>query len=201
MLALPYEVWRDVKDYEGFYQVSNLGNIRMLDRYIKCRGGVRFVKCCELDITVNNHNYCVVGLNDGKKNKQYRVHRLVAEAFIPNPDNKPYIDHINTIKTDNRVQNLRWVTPKENSNNQLTIQHLSDSQKGEKAYWYGKTGKNHPECKSVLQFDLNGNFIKEWDCIADANRYFNKPRTDGHIGQCCKNIRKTAYGYIWKYSK
>ena len=103
------EIWKDIEGYE-VYQVSNLGNVRrvkLLKQYSdERRGGYFFVSLCK----------------DGKV-KTARVHQLVANAFIPNPENKPCIDHINTDRKDNRVENLRWCTHKENSNNPLTINH------------------------------------------------------------------------------
>ena len=128
------EVWKPIKDYEGLYEISNLGRVKSL-------------------------NYGGTG-----KGKILKVHRLVAEAFIPNPGNKPCVDHINTIKNDNRVENLRWVTYKENSNNEKTLekfkgenhhffgkhhteetkQKMSEVQKGENNPMYGKTGEQHP---------------------------------------------------------
>ena len=150
------EIWVDIKGYEGFYQVSNLGRVRSLDREIiypdghihKCKGKV-------LKNYIGNTGYLFVTLTINSKTKRVRVHRLVAETFIPNPDNKPEIDHINTIKTDNRVENLRWVTSKENMNNELTKdrcskshigktlseehkKNISESISGEKHWNYGK---------------------------------------------------------------
>lgn len=110
-----------------------------------------------------------------------KVHRLVAEAFIPNLDNKPQVNHINGIKTDNRVENLEWCT---NSENQLH------------AY---KNGLEKPKCqRKVKQYGLDGVFIKQFEYISDAEKELN---IDGSsISSCCRNKRKTAGGYIWKYA-
>lgn len=182
------EIWRDIKDYEGLYQVSNLGRVRSLDRYVKhSRGGVMVRrKGCLLKPTTNK-GYKMVALSKNNTIRYYLIHRLVAEAFIPNPENKPYIDHINTIKTDNRVQNLRWVTRLENENNPLTRKHRSQSLKGE----------NNPSSKPVLQYDKEGNFIKEWEYIKLAAISTNI--NESCISRCCKFKLKTAGGYIWRY--
>lgn len=95
------EIWKDIKDYEGMYQISNMGNVRSL------------MTKKNLKPEIANGGYLRVNLYKDGKGKKFRVHRLVAEAFIPNPDNKPTVDHINTIVSDNRVSNLRWFTYKE----------------------------------------------------------------------------------------
>ena len=102
------EEWRDIKGYEGLYQVSSLGNIRAL-KFYHSANNVHNVKT-----TVNKHGYCVVGLYKDKKCKQFRVHRLVALAFIPNPDNLPYVNHIDCDKTNNKSINLEWCTQSDN---------------------------------------------------------------------------------------
>lgn len=119
------EIWRDIENYEGLYQVSNLGNVRSLNY------GRSKVKR-NLQIVVNKHlGYCQVGLTKNKKTKTFRVHRLVAMTFIPNPENKSEVNHINGIKIDNRANNLDWVTPKENTyharTTKLTRQNGEDS--------------------------------------------------------------------------
>lgn len=95
------ENWKDIKGYEGLYQVSDKGNIRNIKRN------------SNLKPTPDADGYLRVSLSKNNKGKTFKVHRLVAEAFIPNPENKPTVDHINTIRTDNRVSNLRWFTKKE----------------------------------------------------------------------------------------
>ena len=109
------EIWKDIKGYEGFYQVSNLGRVKRLRRSFKCSttyGGTSTLK--EL-ILKPRYDSKVAGLNHGYfrvflKGKNFCVHRLVAEAFIPNPLNKPFVDHIDTNIENNVVTNLRWVT-------------------------------------------------------------------------------------------
>ena len=102
------EEWKDIEGYEGLYQVSNLGNVRAL-KFYHSRNNVHLLKP-----TVNKYGYCVVSLHKDKKVKQYRVHRLVAIAFLPNPDNLPYVNHIDCDKTNNSLTNLEWCTQSEN---------------------------------------------------------------------------------------
>lgn len=103
------EIWKDIEEYKGLYQVSNLGRVRSIRN-----GKEKILK------PFDNHGYLRVQLYKDGVRKKETVHRLVAKTFIPNPENKPYVDHINTIREDNKVENLRWVTHEENINNPLT---------------------------------------------------------------------------------
>ena len=190
------EIWKDIEDYEG-YQVSNFGRVRSLDRY-NSRG--YWIKGCILKPIMDKKGYLTVGLSKNNQRKTFKVHRLVALHFIPNIENKPEIDHINTIKTDNTVwlnedgsvnydkTNLRWVTPKENSNNPLSLVNNSESKKGI---------KNHRH-QPVLQYDKDGNFIREWDTMTEAETTLN---INHKIHVVCQGKRKTCGGYIWKYKR
>lgn len=170
------EIWKDIEDYEGKYQVSNMGRVKSLN-YGRT-GEERILKPGK-----DTKGYSQVGLYKNNKRKGVKVHRLVATAFIENPENKPCIDHINTIRTDNRAENLRWCTAKENNNNVLTISKLY--------------GANHHKARKVLQFTKDGVLIRKWDCIADAERGLG---VGNNISQCCLGRIKTAYGYVWKYA-
>lgn len=119
------EEWRCVKDFPH-YLVSSFGRVKSLPRDSK---GVVKYRIAEkiLKTIINNHGYKWVNLYNGTKRKSCYVHRLVAEAFIPNPENKPNIDHINTDTLDNRVENLRWVTQKENLHNPISATRRMDA--------------------------------------------------------------------------
>ena len=115
------EIWKDIPNYEGLYQASNLGNIR----------SIRFNKIKLLISAFNNCGYKYNCISFKKNKKNYSIHRLVAKTFIPNPENKPNINHINGIKADNRVENLEWVTHSENQihalKNKLRIMPKGDN--------------------------------------------------------------------------
>ena len=139
------EIWKpiitDEEDYTGIYEVSNLGRVRSLDRIVKVNNSKQPTKMVKGQIMTpckTKNGYLEIGLYKDGKYKRLRINRLVAFAFIPNPENKPHVDHINTIRNDNRVENLRWCTPKENTNNELTLKHKSESHKGEKNHMFGK---------------------------------------------------------------
>lgn len=110
--------WRDIRGYEGLYQISSDGKVRSLDHYSHCKGDKwRLFKGCELKPRKDRCGYMYVGLRkSGHSQKFMKIHRLVAEAFIDNADNKPQVNHLNEIKDDNRAENLEWVTAKENIN-------------------------------------------------------------------------------------
>lgn len=128
------EIWRPVVGYEGLYEVSNLGRVKSLERQV-CRRkmGVKLIKEHYLSIMSTKLGYQRAKLSRaGEGGKIYFVHRLVAMAFIPNPENKPFIDHINGTPWDNNVFNLRWCTPKENSNFEIARRRSSESKMGSK---------------------------------------------------------------------
>lgn len=125
------EVWKDIDGYKRLYQVSNLGNVRSLDRWY--RNG-RHYKGKPMKLTPNKAGYLTVTLHDWNGYaKTYWVSRLVAIAFIPNPDNKPQVGHKDESKTNNHVDNLEWVTSKENCNMPLRRQRLAEANIGKKA--------------------------------------------------------------------
>ena len=183
------EVWKPIiKGQNGKHEVSNKGRIRSLN-YKK----LGITKVLKLSKDTMGYYYIMLYIN--KKNKAFRVHRLVAEAFIPNPDNKPCVDHINTIRTDNQVQNLRWVTQKENCNNEISLKHQSKSQKGKKISeeHKKKLREGAPNCKKVLCVETGIIYSSTREAERRTGIYHNE------ICAVCKGKRKTTKGYSWKY--
>lgn len=153
------EVWKDIPKYEGLYSVSNYGRIKSHDNYlpVKNRWGTtttRKKRGTIIKAIDNHHGYVEVGLHKNGENNICRIHRIVASVFIPNPYNKPEIDHINTIKTDNRVVNLRWVTKSENM-----LNPISNARQ--------KIVQGEP----VVILDCWGNYISEFISAKEAARY------------------------------
>lgn len=126
---LPSEEWRDIKGYEGLYQVSNLGRVKSLARHKKNRGKLQKVEETIRIPTVEKNGYARVDLSKDGKRKMYCVHRLVAEAFVPNCENKPQVNHIDENRSNNNANNLEWVTNKENCNYGTHNKNLSQAKK------------------------------------------------------------------------
>lgn len=175
------EIWKDIVGYEGLYKISNLGNIKSLDRL---SFGGKNIKGRNMCPSLKKDGYLEIPLCKDKKRKYYRVHRLVAIAFIPNIENKPCIDHINTITTDNRVENLRWVTYKENSNNQITRNHISKSTKG-------KSSKS----RKVICIETN----KEYESIKEAAKELGL--NYNNIMKVCQKKQQTTGGLNFRYAE
>jgi hypothetical protein len=171
------EIWLPVVGYEGYYEVSNLGRVRSLRKTLK--NNIR-------------NGYCQVGLFINGNRKIVYVHRLVAEVFIINPDNKPEVNHKDGIKTNNNVFNLEWATFKENN------QHAFKTGLN-KGTWTGKFGIENSSSKPVIQLDKVGNVLNKFGSMMEANR-----KTDiiyQNISKCCLGERKSAGGYIWKFDE
>lgn len=128
------EIWKSIEGFEGLYEVSNMGRVKALDRYVMNNGGLQHKAERILRQNIQKSGYCMVILCKDGKTYPKKVHRLVAMVFIPNPDNKPVVDHLDANPMNNRADNLRWATVKENANNPLTRVHNSESKKGHPYY-------------------------------------------------------------------
>ncbi len=127
------EIWKDVKGYEGLYEVSNMGNVRSLDRteeFIRCGKITKRKKIGRVLIPVKRDEYLGVCLSKGKRRKSYLIHRLVAESFLPNPDDFPQVNHKDENKNNNAVCNLEWCTAKFNDNYGSRNEKISKAMRG-----------------------------------------------------------------------
>lgn len=155
---------KDIEGYEGIYGITSCGRVWSYKRK-------KFLE------TGNINGYLIVGLYKNGVRKQYYVHRLVAMAYIPNPENLPQINHKDENKTNNCLQNLEWCDSKYNANYGNRNEKVSNSKK-----------------IPILQYTLNGEFVKEWPSATDVGKEVQET-----ICKCLKGRTKTAYGYIWKY--
>jgi len=189
------EIWKDIPGYEGLYQVSNLGRVRSLNYHRS--GQVRVLSLGKL-----NKGYLGVGLCKNGKMKTYKVHRLVAIAFIPNPLNLPEVNHKDENKENNFVwvnedgtidlekSNLEWVTAKQNSNHGSRNQRVAEKLCG---IFINRSNQS----KRVAQYSLKGKLIAEYPSTMEVERQTGFCNVC--ISACCLGKLKTSHGYIWKY--
>lgn len=179
------EIWKDIEGYNGRFQVSNLGRIKTFN--YKNTGVEKILKPKK-----HSKGYLHIQLMSGELNKTFTIHRLVAEAFIPNPENLPCVNHKDENKTNNNVDNLEWCDRKYNNNYSMKLHpERFVNKKSSDVY------KRRLDLR-VNQFDLNGNLIKTWD---NSRTIQNETgMSDWSISECCRNKRHTAYGYIWQYA-
>lgn len=163
------EIWKDIIGYEGHYQVSNLGNVR----------SIKFnrIKLLTPYKEIKRYGYLSVYLRLPGSKKIKKVHRLVAEAFIPNPDNLPCVNHIDENKENNCVENLEWCTVEYNLNYGTRIEKFM---------------------KRVSQYSIEGNFIKTYNSEEQAAKETNSKARG--ISNCVRGRQKTHNGFIWKYT-
>lgn len=195
------EIWKDVVDYEGYYIVSSNGVVKSVERLVPQGKSLRRVKEKVKAIHKNPCGYPCVTLCKGRKSRTIPLHIILAKAFIPNPENKPYIDHIDTNKENFSLDNLRWVTPKENANNPLTLSHCRENTYTNEVIQRrletsrAKGTKTAP--RDVYQYDLQGNFIARYKSSHDAERVTQINATA--IRGACKKQRYSAGGFLWSY--
>lgn len=189
------EIWKDIKNYENQYQVSNFGRVKSLERIIKIKDKKKGEYCrtvfgCILVPNLRKDGYVFVNLNKNNKKKAYKIHRIVANTFIPNPENKSQVNHKNGIKSDNRVENLEWTTPHENMIHSYRVLHCKRSE--------GVRGKATKKSKIVFQIK-DGKIIRKFYGCPEASRITGIDRSQ--IQRCCGHKRnaKIAGGFQWEY--
>ena len=183
------EFWRDIKGYEGKYQISNLGRIKSL--YFKNKQvKVQREKILKPQF---DGNYYFIMLSINNKRKIHFIHRLIAMTFIPNKNNYACVNHINGIKTDNRIENLEWCSHSQNTKHAYKI-GLINVGKGKDNYNYNKPGNRR---KKVIQYDENGNVIKVWEHAKDIEEELKI--NANKIRKCCRENKKMVGGFKWEY--
>lgn len=186
-LELPlFEEWKTISGYEN-YQVSNFGKVKSL-------GNDKAKKEKILKSSTTKKGYQIVGLFKDKKRKLLYVHRLVANAFIPNPNNLPQVNHKDENPSNNHISNIEWCDCKYNINYGSWIEKHS----GNNNPMLGKLGKEHIRSKQVIQLTLDGDVIRNWDCMMDVQRELGYNYRN--ICNCCKGRQKSAHNYKWCYA-
>lgn len=187
------EIWKDIRDYEGLYQGSNLGRARSLDRWVKGKNGsMQFKKGKILNPAPTKDGYFRVGLYKNGKVKNFRVNRLVAEAFLEIPEELKHlkgtrylqVNHKDENKQNNSVNNLEWCSAKYNVNF------------GTRAKRAAKKMTNGKLSKKVYQYTLDGQFVREWESTAECGR---NGYNHGAVAACCRGELKKYKDFIWKY--
>ena len=203
------EIWKPIKGYEGLYFISNLSRVKRVTPRGKFKERLLYK-------SLNDSGYWCVSLCKNGKAKSKRVHRLVADAFIPNPENKTQVGHKDESRTNDSLENLEWVTPEENCNMPLHKLRITASLTGRKdsletklkkrnahlgakSHLYGKKGKDNRFSKPVLQYSKTGGFLGEYENAEEAYRITGI--ASSHIRECCHGFRKTSGGYCWKFKK
>ena len=179
-LYICIEEWKDVPGYEGLYQVSNTGRVKSLNYHNT--GEDNYMKPEKL-----KRGYLRVGLSKNNKRVRFLVHRLVAEAFIPNPHNLPQINHKDENPENNSVDNLEWCNAKYNANYGNRANRISQTMID-----------TLPSRKSVIMYDINDSPIRTFPSVSEASRFIGAPVRN--ISACCNGKRHTCLGYKWKFA-
>ena len=187
---MPEEIkW--IEGYEGLYQITSFGRVISADRYD------RFNRHLGGEIkqhrTGTRRDYLFVCLYKNGKGKQFYVHQLVARAFIPNPENKPCVDHIDNNKDNNHVENLRWVTHLENMNNTITLMRMRD----ESVKYISQAGAENPFSRKVAMYTLEGKLIRVFDSGGQIEKEIGI--RSASISRVCRGERRQTHGYIFKF--
>ena len=186
-------MWKDVIGYEGIYQVSSEGKVRSVDRWVTYKDDKKvFYYGKELVFSDNNSGYKKVILSRNQKHDRRYVHRLVAEHFLENKENKPQVNHKDGNPSNNNISNLEWVTSAENIKHSFDILNRKGTMKGE-------FGKEHNRSKGYIQISMNNEEIKRWASSYEIERELGIQQQN--ISKVCKGLRNSAGGFKWKYDE
>ena len=194
------EIWKDIEGYEGLYQVSTKSRVRGLPITTKFGNREKHHPIRVLSPGLGKRGYYVVSLSKNGKAKTFTVHQLVAKAFIPNPNGYKFIDHIDTNKLNNSLNNLRWCTSKQNRNNPLTLEH---NRQTTKRLWENGVFDDRADnitYRPVAQIDRNGNVVRVFPSIIEASQVTGVNRSS--ISAVCLGTnpkRHTAGGFYWRH--
>lgn len=179
------ENWKDVIGYEGLYQVSDLGRVKSLKKPVFCRGGkTRFLPEKIIKLCKDKDGYLIFGLFKDRERTNCKIHRLVALHFVPNPDNKPEVNHLRG-KDDNRAISLEWSTPKEN------MRHAVENGLYKSGKYHHNFGSKSKRARLVLNTQ-NGIF---YDCLKDA--LVNVNYSNGHFSKMLNNVIENKTNFIY----
>jgi len=181
------EVWKPIEGYEGFYEVSNLGRVRSYKPKANSKL-LRRITPVILTPQINEHGYMVICLGGRKSLKTWRVHRLVAMHFVENTEGKPFVNHIDGNKSNNKANNLEWCTKSENMVHAVRTGLLKP-----------KKGKDNGRSRRVKMYDMDGNFVKAFDSAIEGARYCGR-KDQTNVTACCRGKIPHSYGYIWRYA-
>lgn len=179
------EIWKTIDGYEGYYEISSLGRLRSCDRTIEQGRNILRLKGRLMKPHIcSTTGYYMTMLSKSGISKRFPLHRLIAKAFVPNPENKPLVDHINGNRTDNRIRNLRWCTNKEN----LTFPIASEN----------RILCKQNVSKKVAQLDKTTlKAINVFRSVGEVKRQLGFAKQN--IILCCNGVKPSSYGYKWKY--
>ena len=186
------EIWKDITGFEGYYQISNYGNVKSLDRF----DGVNYRQGQSIKPAIKANGYLQVGLRKHNQRKYVSIHRLVAIHFIENPENKKQVNHIDCNKQNNNINNLEWVTSQENQKHAKENGLRENMPKGEEHVNFGLYGEQSRSAKKVIRYNRETGETKLYNAKILA-KYDGFDVTS--VSKCCHKKMKTHRGYEWYF--